>query len=350
MMPDTRAKLPCPNCGAVDWLIERPSAVSVVRRWLEHGRFSRNRPRARRWRPCGFEEQVWMGTTYTMRRHRAWTVPWRLMRALLDERSVMPVPRIYVITAAVGAAIGAVVTPTLGWPWWTVGVFAVAAVVVAWLLYLTTIFTGPRRSRRLRPQILDIVHPRGAHTRHQRAMERLLRAVPFALFGVASWRGERMLGGHGTSDGALSSVDLCFGDPQDQVGSVIRVESSLDRRVVPSTPHLGLGRRSFPVPPEGLPAHEMAVWMQRREEELDARPTAWTTVSVPVDGAPTAFDLARVGEEWIATAEAEGVWVTVFGQRADPAALRLERVRDIEPFLEGLRRYHVKLVSAARPG
>lgn len=349
MVPDRDATLPCPRCGAIEWLIERPPRIAVVRRWLEYGRRSRNRPRARRCARCRFEEQVCVGSTYVMRRPRPWTAPWRLIHVLLEERSMMPTPRMYVVAAVVGAAIATITAPLLRWPSWTVAVFGAGAVALTWLLFLASILTGPARSRDLRSRLLQVVSPHRGAAHEERRMERMLRAVPFAVFGLAGWTGERMLGGRGIANGVLSRVELLFGDPLDETRPVVRIESSPERRIFPGDRHLGLGRSTYPPSPEGLSRYELGVWMRRREEELDARPVDWTAVVLPVEGAATQFDVARAGDESLAIGQAADVWVTVHAERADTSAMRLERVRDIEPFIEGSRAYRARITNGRSP-
>lgn len=76
-----------------------------------------------------------------------------------------------------------------------------------------------------------------------------------------------------------------------------------------------------------------------REREIESRPDPeWRTVSIPVNGQPVAFSWLAEGRMWAAYAEVEGCTVTLRARNIPIESIRLERINDTRPFIEGTKR------------
>jgi hypothetical protein len=281
------------------------------------------------------------GIVYIAHRVGWWSIPWRLVRVIRDRRSMTPAPYIYLLALAIGAAVGGALDAWLGWPWWGVALAFLAGV---WLFFASSAFFGPRPGPDLRMEILDAVHPSGAVERRQREEERLFRECPFPFYGLDdSWRGIRMLGGHGSSGTKgtkLTSVEVAHGDPREG-GSRVRVETAFESRDWPHDLHQTAlefwGRVERP--PADLPPHLKGAWGYRRFERNLNREANWTKLLIPVDGQLVEFDHMQQQGDWVARARLGELVVRVNGHRFPLESVRLETVTDVEPYIEGSRRH-----------
>jgi hypothetical protein len=332
--------LACPECGADDWAIVQPEAWEGFREWVRGGGLRASRGTSRRCSRCGFVEPLG-GVFYIAHRAGWWSVPWRLIRAILDRRTMIPAPYIYLGALAVGAALGGALDAWLGWSWWAVALVFLSGV---WLVFLSSAFFGARPDRKLRLEILDAVHPSGSVERWRREEERVFRECPFPFYGLdGSWTGIRMLGGHGsrgTKGTEVTSVELAHGGPGEG-GSWVRVETALESRDWPRDLHQTAvefwGRVERP--PADLPPHLKGAWHHRRFERNLHREANWSKVSIPVDADLVEFDQLQHQGNWVARARLDELVVRVNGNRFPVASVRLVTIADVEPYIEGSRRY-----------
>lgn len=70
-------------------------------------------------------------------------VPIELVRVVYRERSMVPVPLMYLVATVAGVGLGVIADVVVGWPWWLVAAAFVAAV---WLFFLASALWGPGRS------------------------------------------------------------------------------------------------------------------------------------------------------------------------------------------------------------
>jgi hypothetical protein len=137
-------------------------------------------PTSRRCRNCGLEKRL--GSAYgAFRLHQArwWGIPWRLGRAILRRRTMVPSPLIYLSALAIGVLVGAAMDAWLGWSWW---LFAPLMVVTVWLVFLVSAIPRLGELRSIRMELLDVVDPKGWLDRQHRELERVFRICPFTLY------------------------------------------------------------------------------------------------------------------------------------------------------------------------
>jgi hypothetical protein len=271
------------------------------------------------------------------RRRSRWSTPAQLVRTILHRRTLTPAPYIYLLALLLGIVLGSTLDAWLGWRWWFV---AVVFISLVWLAFLSTAFIGPGRGPSLRTELLDAIRPRKRLERHWLQAERQIRACSFPLYGLdGSWKGLRLLGGHG-GDGGVTSVELAHGGPEGE-GPEVQVETELSRW--PGEADLWHVAHQLwsrvERPPEDLPPQLRGEWMQRRFHEHRAREAHWMKVSIPVDGVGTEFNWVESGEHWVAHTVIGDLSLTLRGHRFPVGSVRLETVTDVEPYLEGLRRY-----------
>jgi hypothetical protein len=240
-------------------------------------------------------------------------VPVRIVRTLLRRRSV-PAPWIYLAALAIGTAFGLALDAWRGWAWWLVALVVVASV---WLAFLLSGFMGPARGDSLGAELLDAMHPQGAPQRRWNRAARLIRAMPFQIYGLdASWIGLRMLGGYGMQGGKLSRVELTHGDPTN--GPWVRIESA--------RPAAGPGN-----------LQDVARQLRHRVERPVKRD--WASVSIPVEGERTRFDWLDERSDWAARGFVGDALITLWAHRVPVETISIVRVTDVEPYIEGWRRF-----------
>jgi hypothetical protein len=330
--------LPCPQCGADDWSIVEPGPWERFREWLGGGGLRASRAQSRRCNRCGYTEGL-AGVAYIAHRVGWWSVPWRLLRAILDRRSMIPAPYMYLAALLAGLIIGIALDAWVNLLWW-LPAFGLPAIV--WLIFLASAIGTPG-GRNLGMGIRDILNPRGSWERHRKHEEEIFRSCPFRFYGLdSSWTGPRMLGGcriNGAND--VASVELIHGD-MSPPGAWVRVESApaRDDRI------RGLGSAAVELwhsaerPPADLPPQLKGAWMHRRFEESHSRQAKWTKTPINVDGAPIDFDWLQEGADWVARAIVNDLVVKVRGHELPVGVVGLSMVRDVEPYIEGSRRFH----------
>ncbi|HEY3209300.1 MAG TPA: hypothetical protein VGL18_05840 [Actinomycetota bacterium] len=256
---------------------------------------------------------------------------------LLHRRSASPAPYIYLVALITGALLGIGLDAWLGWPWWTV---ALAFLVLVWLVFLSTAFTGPMRGPSLRDEFLDAIDPGGAPKRREREEARRIRSCPFPFYGLdASWSGSRMLGGHGSHGKEISSVELLHGHPGEEEAWV-RIESAPETRA-----GLRLEQTAWELwnslerPPADLPPDLRGPWIHRRFEQNRTRAAHWNKVPLPVDRRSAEFDYLEEQPDWIACGVIGGLVVRIRGHRFPLDHVRLVTIADVEQYIEGSRRF-----------
>jgi hypothetical protein len=269
---------------------------------------------------------------------RWWTMPWRVIRAIRDRRTMIPSPLIYIAALVTGALVGVALDALVGWQWWMV---ALVFLFLVWLAFLSSAFIGPMRGPSLRDELLDAIHPGTRLERMQQRDERMIRNCPFSLFGLdSSWTGLRWIGGSGSDGKTLSSLQLAFGD-HFSMDPWLRIDTSTadeGREFDLRYWAIELWRRAER-PPRDLPSHQWIRWEDRRIEEHLAKGANWSKVSIPVDGSEIPFDCLEEEADWVARAPIGDVVVVIEAHRFPIESVRLVTVTDVEPYIEGSRRY-----------
>lgn len=252
---------------------------------------------------------------------------------------MIPSPLIYLASLLGGVVVGLTLNVLLDWPWWLI---ALGFPVAVWLIFLASAVSGLGGDRSLRMEMQDILNPRGSWERHRRYEEDLFRSAPFRLYGLdASWTGLRMLGGFGTGANGVRSIELTHGD-MSGAGPWVRVETApvQDERVDGLQPAALELWHTAERPPADLPPHQKGAWMHRRFEESFSRQASWTKVPIPVDGSPVDFDWLEERNDWVARAVIGDLAVKVRAHGLAVASIRLAVVHDVEPYIEGTRRFN----------
>jgi hypothetical protein len=284
-----------------------------------------------------------------------WSVPARLAGVVRRRRSRVPAPATYLVAAAAGVVLGAVLQLVLGWPWWLV---AAGVVVVVWLLFLSSAFRGGSPGRPLATEALLVVDPaRGLRRERQELAERF-RAAPFPLYGLpASWTGPRHLGGMSSRQARgqpplVTSLTLAHGDRAAGHGPELRVEVRSD----PDDPGTGPELRQA----LAVDLRWAAASLEDREGEAarggpggrpaDQADPPWSAVPLPVDGQPVTFDLLAEGRHWVALAELEVRALVLQARDLAPEQVELVRVTDVEPYVDGTERLEEARARRGRNG
>jgi hypothetical protein len=181
----------------------------------------------------------------------------------------------------------------------------------------------------------------GKNERRQRANAwgQVFAEARFPVYGLAGWEGERSWRGHGTSLGRVHQVTLAFGARPDALvetclaraaeGHERRLKRALEQLLTPSPSEEAWQRLS--------PA-ALTVLLEQDQLRAGERIAAVVAqeLTIPVDGRPRRFLSGRYGERWAAvtTPADEELTVTITADRIAPETVALERVRDIEPYLE----------------
>lgn len=326
----------CGNCGARDLETIRPGWVAGLRTWLRSGG---RWPSSQVCRRCGHVTAAG-SAAYLASPPGWWSVPARLAGVVRRRRSRVPVPATYLVAAAAGVLLGAVLQAVLGWPW---GLVAAGVVVVVWLLFLSSAFWGGPVGRPLATEALLVVDPERGLRRERRAMAEWFRSAPFPLYGLpASWAGPRQLGGAGSRQArgrtpVVTSLALAHGDPAAEQGPQLRVEVRSD----PDDPGAG---------PELRRALAEELWWAAATGDREAAvggvsglpadqpDPPWSAVPLRLDGRPVRFELLAEGRHWVALAEVEGRALVLQARDLVPEQVELVRVTDVEPYVEGTER------------
>ncbi|MFI9559139.1 hypothetical protein [Nonomuraea endophytica] len=324
----TRTVWECHSCGSADVQVTRSPRLTEAWQWLKYG--GRWRSEEGICRACG--APVSPGMQFGLSGSLPWwrtvvKVPAAVVGVLHRRRRVTPTPIAYLVPALAATVVGLVAQWVWGWSWW---LFPLVVVAGLWLLYLSTGFRHPGRSRPLSRELLDVVAPGGRLRRQQEEEEQEFRTAPFPLYGLPlSWPGLRYTAGRSQSWSAGEPVrlelELGHGDPQD--GTRLNVAVT-DR---PSDPY------------EVRQAAE-ELWESAQEDgprwfrAVGDRPDpVWAQVTIPVDGEPQVFGYLSEGSCWVARAELLAYTIVVKGRVWPVESVELVRVERLEPYLAGRR-------------
>jgi len=159
----------------------------------------------------------------------------------------------------------------------------------------------------------------------------------FPVYGLATWEGERCWTGHGTSLGRVTDVSLGFGGrpgvvvDTSSVGAPDSHERELERKLLElATPRITAAAW------QRLSPAALTVLMEQDLLRAGARVAAVVARehAIRVDGRPESFLTGRCGDGWAAVATLEDVTVTITAYQVAPEAVALERVTDVEPYVQ----------------
>jgi hypothetical protein len=179
--------------------------------------------------------------------------------------------------------------------------------------------------------------------RRQRAaaQRQLFADVRFPVYGLAGWLGERSWTGHGTSmRRGLDQISLTHGS-----GPSVEVETYWEEAHEPPVRQLerALMRHAVQAPAgedwQRLSPAAITVLLEERELRGGERVGAVVTheVTIAVDGRRQRFLAGRIGDAWAALAtldHLQEITILISADRIPPGAVALERIHDIEPYLE----------------
>ncbi|WP_199429734.1 hypothetical protein [Qaidamihabitans albus] len=256
-------------------------------------------------------------SAYRLDARSSWSLPFRLVSAVLRNRRIRPAPWLYVAAAAAGSLLGVAAQWAFGWPWWLVAAAAVGAVV---LFFVSTAFWGPTRQD-LAGDLLREISLREADLRARRIETDRFRAAPFPLYGLPpSWPGARYLSSSAHASGPgipprVTALELGHGAPAGRDTAYLHVETLADKT--------------------DRAAHrsELAEWLWLETDVEEPADAAWSTATIAVDGRPVDFDLLFCGENWVALAEVGGRPVVLSARRFDVETVELVRISDVEPYV-----------------
>jgi hypothetical protein len=171
--------------------------------------------------------------------------------------------------------------------------------------------------------------------RHDREVARAVRKMPFPFYGLPpDWDGRRGIGGSsfGKKTG-LSRINLTHSRGVGPSSSTVTVDNesgrfdSIEWHRYDMEERTGL-RSFFADDGSDEPLHE----------------SEWSSIELPVDGAPVEFALVR-GElsQWSAIARLGAVIVTVSGRYFEPKDVELQTVTDVEPYIRGQKEFMASL-------
>lgn len=255
---------------------------------------------------------------------------------------MIPSPRMYVMAAVLGTALGLVLDLIFGLTWWAPAVGFVAAV---WLVFVSTAFSEGRGHGpdNIWTEMLDALDPGGERGRHVGRVHEAFRHPQLALYGLPpSWPGRRFIGAIGSGGigktARITNLQLGHGDPADPNGPELRVDSSVGdfgresalRDLAEDLWRATDGR------PARLEAEEFQAWLDARDREYRQRPTpAFTPVEVLIDGEPVSFDYLAAVRAWVAHSVVDGLQVTLHARNMDVDGVQLVRILDVEPYIRG---------------
>ncbi|MEV0730458.1 hypothetical protein [Polymorphospora sp. NPDC050346] len=170
--------------------------------------------------------------------------------------------------------------------------------------------------------------PRQFHVRAARELEQIRALIEgFPLYGLANWTGLRTVSRWQTRDGGLEVVGLGHGTspgPGPYAEVLVNAADGAD---------LALHRRRE-VRYETEPPRDEETFRRIDRELLADDPDE---VVIPVEGAPTRFQVWRLPQGWVATTAHGDHRCTVSASRIEPGDVELCRVHDIKPYWDGRR-------------
>jgi hypothetical protein len=167
----------------------------------------------------------------------------------------------------------------------------------------------------------------------------------FSPYGLdARWEGTRWLGGNGSSDGVVTSLELAHGEePWDDASTQVRVEVRVQRRVFEhDAPNAGIA--SALLAREQVSRFWMATGTLDPQVRAAAFPTRagrgeftapWADAEIAIDGASVAF--RRLGDDgyWLAHAPHGRLLVGIEARVWPVESTGLVTIEDLAPYIEG---------------
>lgn len=350
----------CDRCGSQRLDLRNVPALRRLGRWLTHGRPVPDL--GVRCRQCG---HAWMrrsgstGMLVAYGSRSVWRLPLRLVRVLTGIRTWQPNPALYLGAAAVGTAVGILVDAFTAVPWW-VGTVTGPATVFA--LSVVRAVRSPFRQHPLRVELLRVLAPDRYADRIQQEEERWLRETDLPLLGLdghEDWF--RFVSGIGRSGNAVTGVELAHHPDLDDQTTQVRVETRRGRLEHIDSPGdenratiraredranrgalvrwlAGTVAGRAEGPPSSDPARRKA-WHDRIVKlERDLASRQWAQHPIPIADSEQPFDVLARADCWVATARRDGWHVNLRACGYDPHDVRLTRVDDLQPYLEGRHR------------
>lgn len=334
----TRTVWECRSCGSPDVQVTRPPRLTELSQWLKYGRPWRREEGV--CRACGARVSpgVWFGSSGPPPWwRRAAGIPAGVVGVLHRRRMASPVPITYLFPALAATLVGVLAQLLWGWSWW---LFPLVVVAGLWLLFLSSGFRRPARTRLLWHELLDVLAPGGSARRHREEEEQEFRTAPFPLFGLPlSWTGLRYTAGcsQSWSAGEPVRLELELGHGSPEEGGPQLTVAVTDR---PSDPY-EVWQAAEELWQEAMPGH-------RRFRAAGERPDPeWTQVTIAVDGEPQVFGFLAEGAHWVARAELPGFTVTVQGREWPVESVELVRVEALEPYFAGKQQLDAARRSAS---
>lgn len=317
---------PCPECGADPARELRPGSWERVKYWVVNG----TKAPATLVCPDGHE---WTATFAVLAfGNRAvgprWArLPGEILRLLLAERRMTPVPLTYLMAAGVGLILGVSLDLILGWPWWMV---AVGFVVVVWMFFLASAFRSPRKD--IGHRLLRVIDPERAAARDIERLDDALASGDLVGHEVRDWEGERSIAGWG-GGATPDSLTLRCGSLDDGLGWVEVtthtgdwaysargwVQEELERRLADAT---------IPLPDEPT----IEDFRRRQRDIQDTKPPAWQSASIRIGDETIPGQIARAGGQWAAYFETGDVLVELLGSEVDPDEVELASVTNLDRY------------------
>jgi hypothetical protein len=190
--------------------------------------------------------------------------------------------------------------------------------------------------------------------------ERRFRAAPFPLYGLpASWVGGRFLGGWaaGGAPGreTTDALSLVHGDAVEGRGPTLRVETATpgrhgaDGALEMFANFLWYG--DAPTPQKAMALYEE----QYGQHSIESGPPRDLTplpirgsAEIRIDGRSILFDVVLGDGVWAGRTDVDAHVVTVCGREWDLEGLSVVRIVDIDPYIDGTRRFDALIRLASR--
>lgn len=327
----------CPRCGADALETVRLGSARAAWLWLfSGGPLPRERQVCTR---CGAQAGYGSGGRI-LRRRRWWHVPRDLYRVVRHRRTAVPVPVTYVATAAVGTVVGITLDLWLPVTWWW---FPIGLVALVWLLFLSSAFRGHRRHESLWNELIGVVRPALRAERMQRAEAERFRQIDLPLYAVVGWTGFCFLGGSQTDGHEVTAAALVFRATADDESPDVRVETAAAGHAPTRVTQERLAYQLANMALQPGVDQDPDAWFRDVEHlAVDLSGRTWVELSLPVDGTPTSFRLLRERHAWVGIAHLGDHVVAIQAERVAPEDVALERVDDLEPYIEGWRAFLAK--------
>lgn len=318
---------PCPKCGEPATEQHEPGLWPRIRYWLVNGSKAPSTVRCPNWHEWHATLGI-LNFSGARARSRWWRMPARLVRVILDERSMQPVPLTYLMATGVGVVLGVVLDLIVGWPWWLV---TLGFLGLVWLYFVSSVFRGPGSD--LRHHLMEVVNPGRAAAEVRRRIKDALSSGALVAYEVAGWDGKKSIGCW-SGDPAPHLLSIAHGelfddgDPWIEVTTNCGEEAEFAMAWVVEDLERQLAEARVPLP--GDPTLED--FRQRQQELRAVDPPPWNPASILVDSEPAQGHIARIREHWVAYFKNERVLVSIVAYAVDPSSLRLTALASLSAY------------------